>query len=387
MELINTAQPNDNIILAEKALHKKPKKKLGSAKKDQQAFIKKYVNDLQKPQSNKVKLKVFRTQLTCLIDALPDTVLLKDREGRKSITDKLTKRLFKQHNIDWYSKSNITLTLTHQEILTNYEHGQLLVTDLALALAKRQLKLYYQIQVGSNRQILGAEAQLRWEHPRYGLIVPDQFNSIAEQAELIQPIGAWVLKTACKQLKLWQNDPFKKNLSIAVNINFLQFSQPKFSEQLSKMLDKNGIDATRLKLELTGSLKPHDLSRAIEKMKALKLLGIQFSLDNFGIGYSSLAQLKKLPIDQLKIDDSLIQDIVTDSGAAMIVKTIIEMSHKLGIDAIADGVESEEQFVCLKNLGCLSFQGYLFGKPLPISEFEKTISLWSDNSLLIEPPV
>jgi len=347
-------------------MRKKLKNTVSHDRKNQCALIKKQSKALHTLQESAGKLHVFNTQLTQLIDAIPDTILLKDREGRKLITNKLTKRLFKEHDLDWYGKTTITSALTHQEIRAHAR--KLLGSELGLALEKRQLRLYYQIQVDSARQIRGAEALLRWEHPRYGLITSDQFIPIAEQSDLILPIGAWVLQTACEQLKLWQSDPLKKDLPLAVNISPYQFSQPEFVDQLSQMLEKAGINATRLKLELTESLMLHDIANTIKKMEALKLLGIQFSMDNFGRGFSSLSHLKALPINQLKIDRFLIRDITTDSCDAMIIKAIIDMTHKLEIDIIAEGVETEQQFTCLKQLGCVAYQGYLFGKPMPLDE-------------------
>lgn len=323
-------------------------------------------------QKNTGKLHAFKAQLTQLIHAIPDTILLKDRQGRKLITNKLTKHLFKEHDLDWYGKTTITSRSTNQEIRAHAR--KLLGSELDLVLEKRQLKLYYQVQVDGARQIRGAEALLRWEHPRYGLINSNQFISIAEQSGLILPIGAWVLQTACEQLKLWESDPLNKDLSLAVNISPHQFNRPGFVDQLSQVLKKTGINAIRLKLELTESLMLHDIANTIKKIEALKLLGIQFSMDNFGRGYSSLSHLRALPIDQLKIDRFLIRDITADSCDAMIIKAIIDLAHKLGIDIIAEGVETEQQFICLKQLGCVGYQGYLFGKPMPLEEFERLIS-------------
>jgi EAL domain-containing protein (putative c-di-GMP-specific phosphodiesterase class I) len=345
------------------------------ARTKQNALHKNKIEALQTLPNNMAKLHVFSTQLSYLIDSISDTVLLKDREGRKLITDKLTKSLFRQHDLNWYGKTNITLTIASQEIDANHTYdGMSLESELHFALAKRQLKLYYQIQVDSDRQILGAEVLLRWKHPNYGLVAPDQFIPIAEQTGLILPIGTWVLNAVCKQLKLWQSDSLKKDLSIAVNISPSQFSHPEFVEQLRYILNKTGINPALLKLELTESLMLHDISNTIEKMEMLKSLGIQFSMDNFGTGYSSLFHLKKLPIDQLKIDQFLMRDIVLDNFDAMIVKAIIDMTNKLGINVTAGGVETEQQFTCLKHFECSAYQGYLFGKPMPLYKFEELIS-------------
>lgn len=366
---------DDHPILRGKFMPKKLKKKLPNTRQDQFALIKKQSNALQKLHKNEGKLHIFSSQLTRLIDAIPDAVLLKDRDGRKLVTNRLTKSLFKLHDIDWYSKTDITSAFAHPEIHADHEHDhRTLKSELGLALEKRQFQLYYQIQVDGNCKMIGAEALLRWEHPQYGVLTADQFIPIAEQTDLILPIGAWVLKTACEQLRLWQADPLKKKLQLAVNISPGQFNSPGFAEQLRRTLEETGVNAKRLKLELTESLMLHDLSNTIKKMKALKQLGVRFSMDNFGTGYSSLSQLKKLPIDQLKIDPFLMRDIAIDTGDALIVKTVIAMTNKLEIDVIAGGVETEPQFACLKQLGCSAYQGYLFGKPIPLDEFEKLIN-------------
>ncbi|HEY8098767.1 MAG TPA: EAL domain-containing protein [Methylobacter sp.] len=361
---------DDNPIPYENVMTKKLKKTAPHVRKNQSPLTKRQSKTLQILQKNADKLYVFNCQLAQLIDAIPNTILLKDRDGRKLITNKLTKRLFKLHDLAWYGKT----ASKPSEIGTDHDRMSL-ESELHFALAKRQLKLYYQIQVDSNSQIFGAEALLRWEHPQYGLIAPEQFISIAEQTALILPIGAWVLQTACKQLKLWQNDPLKKDLSLAVNISPRQFSHPEFVEHLRQLLKKTGINAALLKLELTESLMLHDIANTIEKMEKLNQLGVRFSMDNFGTGYSSFSHLKKLPIDQLKIDQFLMRDIAIDSCDAMIVKTIIDMTHKLGINMISGCVETEQQFACLKQLGCTAYQGFLFGKPMPLDEFEKRISV------------
>lgn len=372
--LYDTQTIDDNSMAREKIMPKKLKRTLARIKHDRHAAHKSKIEALQALQNSMGKLHVFSTQLTGLIDSISDTVLLKDREGRKLITNKLTKSLFKQHDLNWYGKADITLAIARLQTGASYENdGSTLESELHFALARRQLKLFYQIQIDGNRRILGAEVLLRWKHPKYGLVSPEQFIPIAEQTGLITSIGTWVLKTACKQLKLWQSDPLKKDLSIAVNISSSQFSHPDFVEDLRLILKKTAINPALLKLELTESLMLHDIANTIEKMEMLKSLGIGFSMDNFGTGYSSLSHLKKLPISQLKIDQFLMRDIVIDSCDAMIVKTIVEMTHKLGIDVVAGGVETEQQFDCLKDFECSAYQGYLFGRPVPLNEFERMI--------------
>lgn len=357
MTLVYNPQFIDGSPLPRKqAMPKKPKKKDLHLKQDTPQTL----------QKNAEKLAVFKAQLNQLIDALPDTLLLKDREGRKLITNKLTKQLFKLHDLDWYSRKEPIPTLTQDAY-----SKRLLKADLYSALTKSQLKLYYQMQVNSHRQMIGAEALLRWEHPQYGRVMPEQFIAIAEKNGLILPIGAWVLQTACEQLKRWQNDPLRGAVSLTVNISPRQFSQPEFVKQLRKLLKKTGINPEKLKLELTESLMLQDISETIGKMEALQQLGIRISMDNFGTGYSSLSHLKKLPIDQLKIDQFLMRDIAFDNTDAMIVKTIIDMTRRLGIGMVAGCVETEQQFACLKNIGCTVYQGYLFGQPMPPEQFEQ----------------
>jgi diguanylate cyclase (GGDEF)-like protein/PAS domain S-box-containing protein len=254
------------------------------------------------------------------------------------------------------------------------EKNQAILSELYQALPKDQLKLYYQAQVSGKYHILGAEALLRWEHPERGLVSPDDFIPLAEQSGLIIPIGLWVLQTACTQLKLWEVNPLTRSLTIAVNVSARQFGQSDFVEQVCKVLEDTGSKASLLKIELTESLIIQDIAKTIKKMELLKLLGISFSIDDFGTGYSSLSYLKRLPINQLKIDRSFVRDIDTDPNDAVIAHTIIGMANTLGFNVIAEGVESEAQRVCLETQGCTSYQGYLFSKPVPLVEFEQQVS-------------
>ncbi|MGZ5030688.1 MAG: EAL domain-containing protein [Methylobacter sp.] len=261
------------------------------------------------------------------------------------------------------------------EMQASLEARMVLELELHSALAQHQFQLYYQIQVDDSGHAIGAEALLRWHHPRQGLISPDQFIPLAEESGLILPIGDWVLRAACLQLKEWSNDPVTKDLHLAVNVSARQFSQSGFVSQVCSILAQTGANATRLKLELTESLLMHNIDETIEKMETLKQLGIRFSMDDFGTGYSSLSYLKNLPITQLKIDQFFIRDIITDPNDAAIVKTIIGMAGNLGLNVIAEGVETEEQRACLERQGCLAYQGYLFSKPVPLDEFESLLSL------------
>ncbi len=245
-----------------------------------------------------------------------------------------------------------------------------LENELRLALGKLQFQLYYQVQVDRQNRVLGAEALLRWANPKRGMVPPMEFIPIAEETGIIVPIGQWVLNTACTQLKLWQNDASTRDLTIAVNVSAQQFRQPDFVAQVRDVLHGSGVNPGHLKLELTESLLLANVDDIIAKMRELKRLGIYFSLDDFGTGYSSLQYLKLLPLDQLKIDQTFVRDITANTNDAAIVKTIVVMSETLGLNVIAEGVETQAQRDFLDIHGCHSFQGYLFGKPLPIAEFE-----------------
>ncbi|MEQ1530665.1 MAG: EAL domain-containing protein [Methylococcales bacterium] len=245
-----------------------------------------------------------------------------------------------------------------------------LESDLRHALEQEQLKLFYQVQIDNNCGVLGAEVLLRWLHPQHGLISPAQFIPIAEETGLIVPIGDWILHTACIQLKEWANSYPTQNLQLSVNVSARQFNQSDFVDKLWTILKQTGADALLLKLELTESLVMLNVKETIEKMEQMKSFGVRFSMDDFGTGYSSLSYLKKLPLTQLKIDQSFVRDIITDQSDAAIIQTIIGMANNLNLNVIAEGVETEEQRACLESLGCLAYQGYLFSRPLPLAEFE-----------------
>ena len=250
------------------------------------------------------------------------------------------------------------------------EHSAL-ESDLRHALERRQLRLYYQIQVNSARRAIGAEALLRWGHPERGLVSPAQFIPLAEETGLIVPIGLWVLQTACAQLRDWSGKPATRDLQLAINVSARQFRQPDFVEQVQRAFSATGINPARLKIELTESLVLDNVSDTITKMRAIKALGVSFSMDDFGTGYSSLSYLKQLPLDQLKIDQSFVRDLATDPNDAAIVRAIITMGQTFGLNVIAEGVETEAQHEFLNLNGCHTFQGYLFGRPLPPEVFEK----------------
>ena len=247
-----------------------------------------------------------------------------------------------------------------------------LEADLRHAIPDQQLQLHYQIQVDSDLRPLGAEALVRWVHPTRGMVSPMQFIPVAEESSLIFDIGGWVLNTACRQLEKWATSELTQHLILAVNVSAKQFRQVDFVEIIATALSQYTINALSLKLELTESVVLNDVSDVVTKMYSLKALGVRLSMDDFGTGYSSLSYLKKLPVDQIKIDQSFVRDIVTDPNDAVMVKTIIDLGKNFRLHVIAEGVETESQLSFLKLHGCMAYQGFLFGKPVPIEEFEES---------------
>jgi EAL domain-containing protein (putative c-di-GMP-specific phosphodiesterase class I) len=230
------------------------------------------------------------------------------------------------------------------------------------------------MQTDNAGRIIGAEALLRWRHPRRGLIPPVEFIPLAEESGLIVPIGLWVLQTACARLKAWASQPLTSGLQLAVNVSARQLHQPDFVMQVRKALELTGADPARLTLELTESGFFADIEHAIEIMHALKSLGVRFSMDDFGTGYSSLSSLRRLPVDQLKIDKSFVKDVHVDPDDATIVQTMIGMAKNLRLEILAEGVESEAQLEFLSRYGCSAFQGFLIGRPVPIENFERSLA-------------
>jgi diguanylate cyclase (GGDEF)-like protein/PAS domain S-box-containing protein len=251
--------------------------------------------------------------------------------------------------------------------------------ELRYALERQQLCLHYQIQIDSSNRTLGAEVLLRWQHPEKELISPAQFIPLAEETGLIVPIGLWVLQTACALLRSWQSDAVTRDLTLAVNVSAKQFRSQDFVAQVERTLLEAAAKPALLKLELTESIVLENVEDTIAKMRELKLLGVSFSMDDFGTGYSSLQYLKRLPLDQIKIDQSFVRDIVSDPNDAAIVKTIIAMSEVLGLNVIAEGVETEAQREFLDLRGCHAFQGFLFGRPVPLEDFEKRLREGNDH--------
>jgi diguanylate cyclase (GGDEF)-like protein/PAS domain S-box-containing protein len=244
-----------------------------------------------------------------------------------------------------------------------------LEADLRQALAKDQFLLHFQPQVDEHGRATGAEALLRWHHPERGLVFPGEFIPLLEETGLIVPVGEWVLQKACACLAAWRRSGACAGIDLAVNVSVHQFRHPDFADLVLTALARSGADPRRLKLELTESLLVDDIEDAIAKMTVLKSYGVGFSLDDFGTGYSSFHYLKRLPLDQLKIDESFIREVLTDPKGAVIARTIVTMGQSLGLEVIAEGVESDEQRSFLAWHGCRAYQGYLFSKPLPEDEF------------------
>jgi diguanylate cyclase (GGDEF)-like protein/PAS domain S-box-containing protein len=245
-----------------------------------------------------------------------------------------------------------------------------LEAELRQGLAKGEFLLHYQPQIGPGNQVIGAEALLRWQHPVRGMVAPGEFIALAEQTGLILPLGHWVLQTACVQLVAWAASPQMAKLKLSVNVSERQFQQETFVDDVRTVLRQSGADPARLKLELTESLLVSNVERIIEKMATLKAMGVSFSLDDFGTGYSSLSYLKRLSLDQLKIDQSFVRDVLTDSNDAAIAVTVVALARSLGLDVIAEGVETEGQRDFLERNGCYAFQGYLFSRPIPAALLE-----------------
>ncbi|CAN7565695.1 putative bifunctional diguanylate cyclase/phosphodiesterase [Acidovorax sp. LjRoot194] len=248
-----------------------------------------------------------------------------------------------------------------------------LEADLRRGLQERELVLYYQPVVDGKGRLMGAEALVRWKHPRRGLVSPAEFIPLAEQTGLILPIGQWVLEAACAQLVAWSRHSLTRQFFLSVNVSVRQFRQPDFVEQMLGILHKSGANPERLKLELTESLLLTDVEDVISRMEYLRRYGVGFSLDDFGTGYSSLSYLKRLPLDQIKIDQGFVRDLQTDPNDAAIVRTILALAHSMDLTVVAEGVETTGQLEFLQRHGCQAFQGFLFGRPMPAEVLERAL--------------
>ena len=258
----------------------------------------------------------------------------------------------------------VTILLALQSIQADAAERSALGTELRDAIAAGDLVLHYQPQIARDGRVIGAEALVRWQHARRGLVGPGEFIPVAERHGLMGALGGWVLAEGCRQLAAWAHDPRTAHLSLAVNVSAAQFEQPDFVDRVLASLARSGADPRRLKLELTESLLARDIDGVVLKMQALKTHGIAFSLDDFGTGYSSLGYLRRLPLDQLKIDRSFVAQMRSSASDAAIVRTVVELGRSLGLDVIAEGVETEDQRQALHTLGCAAYQGFLFARPM-----------------------
>ncbi|RRQ20774.1 EAL domain-containing protein [Thiohalobacter thiocyanaticus] len=281
--------------------------------------------------------------------------------------------LLKQADVALYegkSAGRNTIRFFNPDMQRKVDQRASMETALARALDQGEFQLHYQPQINRDGELLGAEVLLRWIPEEGGPVSPAEFIPLAEDTGLIVPIGYWVLETACQQLSLWQRQHPDRDLSMAVNISARQFHQHDFIRRLQDIIERSGADPRGLKLELTESVVLDDIAGVIEKIEGLRQLGLGFSMDDFGTGYSSLSYLKRLPLDQLKIDTSFVRDLAHSANDLAIVRAIIAMGHSLNLHVIAEGVETAEQKVYLERYGCDAYQGYLFGRPMPAPEFE-----------------
>lgn len=281
--------------------------------------------------------------------------------------------LLKQADLAMYKSKDAgrnTLHFFNSEMESAVMARASLEKDLRQAIEENQFLLHYQAQVVSDGRTTGAEVLLRWQHSERGMVSPADFIPLAEETGLILPLGHWVLHTACTQLAVWAGRPEMAHLTVAVNVSVHQFRQADFVDQVLKVIKDTGANPHRLKLELTESMLVSNAEDIIEKMYVLKSKGVSFSLDDFGTGYSSLSYLRRLPLDQLKIDQSFVRDVLSDANDAAIARTIISLAHSLGLDVIAEGVETSVQRDFLATVGCYAYQGYYFSRPLTLEAFE-----------------
>lgn len=245
-----------------------------------------------------------------------------------------------------------------------------LLDSLKKSVENNLLKIHYQTQIFSNSKeaIVGVEALIRWNHNTQGMISPAEFIPLAEESGLIIPLGSWIIDEVCQQIKIWEADSVKKHWRVSINVSSKQFEKDDFVRVVKAIVDKNNINPNKLRLELTESLVIKNIDKVLERLHQLKEMGFSLSIDDFGTGYSSLSYLKKLPLDELKIDQSFIRDLTTDINDEIIIETIITIGEKFGFEVIAEGVETVEQYNKLTELGCKYFQGYLFSKPVSVEQ-------------------
>jgi diguanylate cyclase (GGDEF)-like protein/PAS domain S-box-containing protein len=289
-------------------------------------------------------------------------------DGNRGVED-----LLKQADMAMYeakAAGRNTLRLFDRQMQAAVDQRAALEADLHRAIATGQMCLHYQPVVDRRGVVVGAEALVRWQHPERGLVMPGEFIGVAETTRLILPLGRWVLEQACAQLAIWGRDEATRAWSLSVNVSAQQIAASDFVDQVLGALAQHGADAARLKLELTESVLADNVEEIVRKMEALRARRIGFALDDFGTGYSSLAYLQRLPLAQLKIDKSFVRDVLVDGNAASIARTIVSLATHLGLQVVAEGVEEPAQRGFLDSIGCHAFQGYLYGRPVAIAEFE-----------------
>jgi EAL domain-containing protein (putative c-di-GMP-specific phosphodiesterase class I) len=270
----------------------------------------------------------------------------------------------KGKNFAFFDEQNEKMSLAHLDMYS----------QLLRASEQDQFELFYQPQHDMEGSIRGVEALIRWRHPQKGMISPIEFIPLAERTGQIIPIGLWVIRSACKQLYEWQQDPATSNWTLSVNISLKQFIQHEFIDLVENIICDCGIKPNSLKFELTESVLVDELSEVHHKMQRLQALGIQLSLDDFGTGYSSLRYLRNLPLDQVKIDQSFVKNMLANQSDIAIIKSVLQLGESLQLEVIAEGVETEAQFSLLKSLGCKYFQGYYFSHPQPVDSLMGLLS-------------
>ena len=293
--------------------------------------------------------------------------------------------LLKQADLAMYQAKTLgrnTLCFFDPAMQASVSNNAAVSADLREGLQALQFVVHYQPQVDRDGDIASVEALVRWNHPRRGLVMPADFIPVAEDTGLILPLGQWVLETACAQLAAWENGGTTHDLSISVNVSVRQFRHPDFVDMVMAAIQHARIRPHKLKLELTESLLADRMEITLEKMGLLKALGVTLSLDDFGVGYSSLSLLKRLPLDQLKIDKGFVADVLTDPSDAAISRAIIALAQSLDLQVVAEGVETIEQRDFLAAQGCGYFQGFLFAPPLPIAELDARLR---DHTSLAAP--